>query len=221
MNHTNWLNGITGIVFDYNGTLVFDAHMHVLAWSEISKRLRNKEVSAEENRQMSGKNNAVILQMMDPSLTPEQNKKLSLEKEAVYRQMVIEQNLPLVNGTEQFFDFLKEKNIPFTIASASIKENIDFFVAHYQLDKWMNPSHIRYDDGSYADKVQMFKDAADAIHSPIASTLIFEDSPTGIRCAHEAGFTHIIQIKKDSESELIPHADFSIQDYTELYEKRV
>ena len=215
MNNKNYLNGITGIVFDYNGTLVFDAHMHVLAWSEISKRIRNKEVSEEENRLMSGKNNAVILQMMNPSLTYEQNKKLSLEKEAVYREMVVSQNLPLVNGAEQFFDLLKEKQIPFTIASASIKENIDFFVEHYHLNRWINPSDIRYDDGTYADKIQMFKDAAQAIHSPIESTLIFEDSPTGIRCAHEAGFTHIIQIRQP-DSPAIEHADFSIQDFTEL-----
>ena len=45
MKH-NLLNNITGIVFDYNGTLVFDAYMHVLAWSEISMRIRNKEVNA-------------------------------------------------------------------------------------------------------------------------------------------------------------------------------
>ena len=123
MKH-NLLDNITGIVFDYNGTLVFDAPMHVSAWSEISMRIRNKEVTAEENHQMSGKNNAVILQMMDPTLTPEQNKKLSLEKEAVYREMVIQQDLPLVPGVPAFFDLLKEKGIPFTIASASIKENI-------------------------------------------------------------------------------------------------
>ncbi len=215
MNSKDYLHGITGVVFDYNGTLVFDAHMHVSAWSEISRRIRNKEVSSEENRQMSGKNNAVILQMMDPSLTAEQNKKLSLEKEAVYRQMVVDQNLPLVNGAEQFFDLLKEKQIPFTIASASIKENIDFFVEHYRLDRWINPSDIRYDDGTYADKIQMFKDAAQAIHSPVESTLIFEDSPTGIRCAHEAGFTHIIQIRQP-DSPVIEHTDFSIQDFTEL-----
>ena len=209
------LDHITGIVFDYNGTLVFDAPLHVLAWSEISRRLRNRDVTPEENHQMSGKNNAVILQMMDPALTPEQNKKLSLEKEAVYREMVVEQNLPLVNGVPEFFDLLKEKNIPFTIASASIKENIDFFVEHYHLDNWIKPETIRFDDGSYADKIQMFKDAAEAIHSPIETTLIFEDSPTGIRCAHTAGFKHIVHIKKE-EDPMNPLAEHSIKDFTDL-----
>lgn len=208
-------NKITGVVFDYNGTLVFDAHLHVRAWSEISMRLRNREVTPEENHQMSGKNNAVILKMMDPSLTDEQNKVLSLEKEAVYREMVVKQNLPLVDGVQAFFDLLKEKQIPFTIASASIKENIDFFVEHYHLDHWIDPAAIRFDDGSYADKIQMFKDAAEAIGSPVETTLIFEDSPTGIRCASEAGFKHIVQIKKD-EDEINPIVDFSIKDFTEL-----
>ena len=213
--NNNYLNGITGIVFDYTGTLVFDAFMHVLAWSEISMRLRSRPVTPEENHQMSGKNNAVILQMMDSNLTPEQNKKLSLEKEAVYREMVVQEDLPLVPGVVEFFDFLKEKQIPFTIASASIKENIDFFVEHYHLDQWIDPKTIRFDDGSYLNKVQMFKDAAEAICSPVETTLIFEDSPTGIRCAHEAGFKHIIHIKKEEDS-MNPLADFSIKDFTDL-----
>lgn len=212
----NWLNNITGIVFDFNGTLVFDAHMHVLAWSEISMQLRGKEVSAEENRLMSGKNNAVIIRMMDSTLSNAQNKALSLQKEAVYRQMIVKQQLPLVPGTEALFDTLKEKGIPFTIASASIKENIDFFVEHYHLDTWIQPETIRYDDGSYQDKIQMFKDAAKAIGSPIETTLIFEDSPTGMRCASAAGFTHLIQIRKDKDAPLLPEADFAISDFTEL-----
>lgn len=39
----------------------------------------------------------------------------------------------------EFFDKLKEKKIPFTIASASIKENIDFFVKEFGLAKWIHP----------------------------------------------------------------------------------
>ena len=66
--------------------------------------------------------------------------------------MVVQQDLPLVPGVPAFFDLLKEKGIPFTIASASIKENIDFFVEHYHLDRWIDPATIRYDDGTYSDK---------------------------------------------------------------------
>lgn len=216
MNKNSWLNHITGIVFDFNGTLVFDAHLHVLSWSEISMLLTGKPMSEEENRQLSGKNNAVIINMMRPDFSESQNKEFSLKKEAIYRDMVVSQHLPLVPGASELFDLLKEKKIPFTIASASIKENIDFFVKNYRLDHWIDPETIRYDDGSYADKIQMFKDAAQAIGSPIETTLIFEDSPTGIRCAHEAGFQHIVQIKKDPDNPDLPHTDFSIKDFTDL-----
>jgi beta-phosphoglucomutase-like phosphatase (HAD superfamily) len=61
----------------------------------------------------------------------------------------------------------------------------------------------------------MFKDAAEAIHSPIETTLIFEDSPTGIHCAHAAGFKHIVHIKKEEDS-MNPLAEYSIKDFTEL-----
>ena len=71
---------------------------------------------------------------------------------------------------------LKELGIPFTIASASIKENIDFFVESFNLDKWIDPEMIIYDDGSYSNKLIMFKDAAQKLKHNVKDILVFEDS---------------------------------------------
>ena len=51
------------------------------------------------------------------------------------------------------FNYLKEHNIPFTIASASIKENIDFFVKTFNLNRWFDLNKIVYDDGSHNNKI--------------------------------------------------------------------
>ena len=59
----------------------------------------------------------------------EELEKYSQKKEEYYRQFCKEdtEKFHLVDGVCEFFDHLKEKDIPFTIASASIKENIDFY----------------------------------------------------------------------------------------------
>ena len=75
---------------------------------------------------------------------------------------------------------LKNKKIPFTIASASIKENIDFFVESFHLDKWMKVDDIIYDNGTYQNKIAMFKDAALKLNVNIKDCLIVEDSKSGI-----------------------------------------
>ena len=106
-----------------------------------------------------------------------------------------------------YFDYLKESNIPFTIASASIKPNIDFFVESFHLDKWIEPSRIVYDDGTYENKIAMFKKAAHNIGVKIQDCLIIEDSVSGITNAYKAGCQNIVVVdsaNKKEEYEKLP-----------------
>lgn len=61
----------------------------------------------------------------------------------------------LVKGAEAYFDALKD-NIPLRLL-ASIKQNIDFVESFFIFDRWLDPSSIVYDDGTYENKIAMFK----------------------------------------------------------------
>lgn len=91
----------------------------------------------------------------------------------------------------QLFDQLKQKNIPFTIASASIKDNIDFFVENFQLSRWIDPETIVYDNGQYKDKEAMFIQAARNIHVPVDQICVIEDSLAGVNASIKAGIPDI------------------------------
>ncbi len=99
---------------------------------------------------------------------------------------------------------MKEKGIPFTIASASIKENIDFFIESFGLDRWIKPEDIIYDDGTYENKIAMFHKAADVIGVDMKDIRIYEDSNSGIRNAYDAGCEQIVVIcDKENEEEFM------------------
>ena len=99
---------------------------------------------------------------------------------------------------------MKEKDIPFTIASASIKENIDFFIESFGLDRWIKPEDIVYDDGTYENKIAMFHKAADVIGIDMKDIRIYEDSNSGIRNAYDAGCEQIVVIcDKENEEEFL------------------
>ena len=99
---------------------------------------------------------------------------------------------------------MKEKDIPFTIASASIKENIDFFIESFGLDRWIKPEDIVYDDGTYENKIAMFHKAADVIGIDMKDIRIYEDSNSGIRNAYDAGCEQIVVIcDKEKEEEFL------------------
>lgn len=190
---------IKGVLLDFNGTLFFDSHYHELAWKAISKELRGTAMSDEELRMhMHGKNNEKVIEyIMGATIDTKENKRYSLKKEAMYRDMCIAHpaSFHLVDGAETFMDTLVKKHIPFTIASASIKENIDFFVKSFHLDTWLNPASIVYDDGTYATKVEMFQEAARRIHTDIQDCLVIEDSVSGIQFAHACGVGEIVAIQ--------------------------
>ena len=112
-----------------------------------------------------------------------------------------QENFHLVDGAVEFFDELKATGIPFTIASASIKANIDFFVREFGLEKWINPNNIIYDDGSYKSKVTMFLDAAEKLGVNIKECMIIEDSVSGIQSGYLAGCRNIVVIDSSGKAE--------------------
>ena len=194
-----------GVIFDFNGTLFFDNDKHILAWGEISKMLRGKGITEEELLEhFNGvPNQKIVTYLLGREGIAEEVEKYSQLKEEFYRRFCFEdqEKFHLVDGAVEFFNYLKEKEIPFTIASASIKANIDFFVKEFKLAKWINPEDIVYDDGSYENKVAMFLDAAKKLGVDIKECMIVEDSVSGIYNAYLAGCRNIMVIDSSGKAE--------------------
>ena len=194
-----------GVIFDFNGTLFFDNDKHILAWGEISKMLRGRGITEEELLEhFNGvPNQKIITYLLGREGIAEELETYSRLKEEFYRRFCLEdkEKFHLVEGAVEFFNDLKEKEIPFTIASASIKTNIDFFVKEFGLAKWINPEDIVYDDGSYENKVTMFQDAAKKLRVDIKECMIVEDSVSGIYSAYLAGCRNIVVIDSSNRAE--------------------
>lgn len=192
------LKNCKGVIFDFNGTLFFDSEKHIQAWGRMGEELRGSSIGREEMQEhfYGVPNNRAIEYLLQKPCDEAELTKYSELKEAYYREFckADQESFHLVAGAVPFFEMLKEKNIPFTIASASIKPNIDFFVESFELAKWFDPQKIIYDDGSYENKQKMFLHAAEVIGIPIEECLIFEDSDSGIRDAYEAGCRNIIVV---------------------------
>lgn len=185
----------TGVIFDFNGTLFFDAKYHELAWNQLISTPRSQPLSNQEMKEkIHGATNTGALEVLFPGkFSEEEKEKLSLKKEAIYRKICTEvEPLKLVNGAEKFFDLLIKNEVNMTIASASIIENINFFIERFKLHQWFDTTKIIYDDGSYENKVKMFEDAGKQLGINKDNCLIFEDSKSGIEAAIKAGFTSII-----------------------------
>lgn len=210
---------LNGVIFDFNGTLFFDSDYHFEVFNILKQELTGESLTMKEMESTyAGKPNVEIFSLMsNGKLTREECEQYSKRKEAMYRQLVKDsEDAHLCNGAEELFDLLKENNIPFTIASASIKENIDFFVETFHLDKWIDPKNIIYDDGSYKNKVAMFQDAMNVLNVK-DHVLIFEDSLSGITCGNEVG-AQLIVIDRDALREHYKDFDCIVKAVKDLKE---
>lgn len=214
-----------GVIFDFNGTLFFDNDKHILAWNEVSRLLRGHDISQEElHERFNGTpNDQIIKYMTDGKASLEEVKNYSLKKEEFYRKFckADKESFHLVKGVEEYFKWLKKNDIPYTIASASIRENIDFFRKSFDLDDYIEPSKLVYDDGSYGDKIQMFLDAAKKINVNMKDVLIIEDSFSGIRNAYAAGCRKILVVcerEKSAEYKKLPGVVGTMQDFGHIFD---
>ncbi len=185
-----------GIIFDFNGTLLWDTQLHNIAWDNFFKAHGFFMSDEEKHRKMHGRLNGEILtELFRGSITQGEVERYALEKEYEYQRLCEElDGFSLAEGVPEMFEKLREKDIPFVIATASGKENVDFYMRKLGLGKWFKEEHIIYNDGSMRGKPfpDLFLKAIAVLGLDSSDITIFEDSVSGIKAAEAAAAGKIV-----------------------------
>ncbi len=200
--------------------MFFDSSLHLEAWSKIYQELHPEDTNPLGASRVCGANNDAILRSFAPWLSREERDRWSEHKEDLYRRTckADPEKLRLTAGTEAFLQYLKEQGIPFALASASIRSNIQFYFDTFSLGRWFKLEDIVFDDGSYPDKGAMHLEAARRLQVDISDCLLVEDSPSAIRHAKEIGAGCIVAIGETADPAELKRlgADHYIRDFTEF-----
>lgn len=217
-----------GIIFDFNGTLYWDSAKHKETWREYSKILRGTPFTDEEMlKYMFGRTNEQIIKYaIGKQPTAEMVEKFGQEKEALYRKMALEdkETFHLAKGAERFLDFLKENDIPRTIATMSDWGNVEFYIKHFNLEKWFDIDKIVYSNGIIPGKPapDIYEIAAKNLGLTTKECIVVEDALSGIESARAAGIGKIIAICSEEPPELyrdIPCVGGIINNFDEFDKK--
>ena len=150
-------------------------------------------------------NEAIITYAISKKPTPQMVEDLGQEKEALYRQMCLEdkENFKLADGVPEFLDFLKKNSIPRTIATMADKPNVDFYIEHFHLEKWFDLDKIVYSNGVIPGKPapDIYQIAAKNLHLDPKDCIVVEDAVSGIDSAQAAGIGKIIAICSEEPHE--------------------
>lgn len=173
-----------------------------MAWDSFFKKHGFFLSDEEKHQKMHGRLNKEILkELFGDKLTEADIELYSLEKEYGYQRMCTElKDFSLAEGVTELFEKLKERDIPFVIATASGKENVEFYLKQLELGRWFRREHIIYNDGSMRGKPfpDLFLKAIGALGIESKNVVIFEDSVSGIKAAEAAGAGKVVIVNSNN-----------------------
>lgn len=192
----------SGVIFDFNGTLFWDTKLHNKAW-DIFLTKHDLYLSDEDKfSKMHGKNNRdLFISIFGGQLSDQQIIDYTMEKELLYQELCLKTDMQLAPGVTGFLDFLKDENIPFTIATASGKENLDFYFEYLPLSMWFEYDKVVYNNGKIKGKPdpQIYQTALSVINKKPGEVIIFEDAVAGLQSARNARAGKIIVVDSNDD----------------------
>lgn len=192
----------SGVIFDFNGTLFWDTKLHNKAW-DIFLTKHDLYLSDEDKfSKMHGKNNRdLFISIFGGQLSDQQIIDYTMEKELLYQELCLKTDMQLAPGVTGFLDFLKDENIPFTIATASGKENLDFYFEYLPLSRWFEYDKVVYNNGKIKGKPdpQIYQTALSVINKKPGEVIIFEDAVAGLQSARNARTGKIIVVNSNDD----------------------
>ena len=127
------------------------------------------------------------------------------EKETIYRRLCRKDaaRFHLALGAEELLDELRERGIPRTIATASRRGNVDFYIESFRLERWFDVEKLVYDDGTILGKPapDFYLRAAETLGLEPKNCIVFEDAVSGLRAAAAAGAGKVIAVAPEERRE--------------------
>ncbi|BCA84898.1 haloacid dehalogenase [Enterococcus saigonensis] len=212
-----------GVLFDFNGTLIDDTKKHEDAWQTFITNVTGNPISQSDfAKYFHGKNAQHTLEyVFKRPLTFQEVADYAEKKEALYRNLCLaDPNYALLKGVPEFLTLLQEKEIPFTIATASGKTNLDFYFETLNLKRWFTMEKVVYDDGNMISKPDPdpYLKGAQRLNLPATECVVFEDAPAGLLSAYHATAAKIVAVATSEKIETLtkfPGVTLAIKDFTD------
>ena len=152
------------------------------------------------------KNETIIPDLLGWTNDPQEVHRLSLRKEALYRQVIQKDGIEPLPGVTNFLKQLRSVKVREIIASSTHRLNITTTLEVIGLTAWF-PVIVSAEDVHHGKpNPEIFLLAAEKIGVPPARCIVFEDAHVGIEAARAAGMkvvgvatTHPADTLKDTD----------------------
>jgi HAD superfamily hydrolase (TIGR01509 family) len=174
-------------IFDWDGVIIDSSRQHEQSW-EVLAREEGRSLPRDHFVQGFGrKNEWIIPNLLHWASDPAQVRRLSLRKEALYRELLVRGGLIVLPGAVAFLDTLAAAAVPCAIGSSTHRENIETCLRLTDLHRYFQAIITSEDVTEGKPHPQVFLLAAGRLGAEPGRCVVFEDAPAGIDAAHRGG----------------------------------
>ncbi len=208
------MNNNVAVIFDMDGVLVDSNPYHKVALTQFCSKYGYTLSGTELVEKVYGRTNKEWLTNLFGTLTPEQLKQYTEEKESLYQQLH-QRDITPVKGLIPFLEMLEENNIPKAIGTSAPRSNVDFILSNTATGKYFPVIlHDTFVTRGKPDP-EIYLKAIAALKMPAAKCIVIEDSLSGIAAGKASG-AKVIGITTTHTREEMKDTDWVIDDFDNL-----
>jgi len=201
-------------IFDLDGVIVDTAKFHYLAWKELANAL-GFDFNEEQNELLKGVSRVasleILLKIGNVQLSDDRKETLLKEKNKQYLGFIAKMGEDeILPGIKDLLLYLKDKNIPFSLGSAS--KNARLILKILKLHNLFDAIVDGNDVSIAKPDPEVFLIAANKLNKEPHDCVVIEDAQAGIQAANNAEMISVgIGNKK-----VLKEADFVLNNTSEL-----
>ena len=209
-------SGTLGVIFDWDGVIIDSSRQHEISWERLA---------AEEGRTLpvghfkagfGKKNEWIIPELLGWTRDPAEIHRLSLRKEAIYRDVVVERGLAALPGVREFLERLRDAGVPCCIGSSTHRENITTILGVLGFADLFGGMVTAEDVTQGKPHPDVFLKAAAKIGRAPECCVVFEDAFAGIEAARAGGMKAVGVATTHPAAELAGRVDRVVHRLDEL-----
>jgi beta-phosphoglucomutase family hydrolase len=206
----NW-----GAIFDWDGVIIDSSSHHEESWERLAREVERALPPDHFKRGFGRKNEFIIPEILGWTRDAEEIARLSLRKEALYREVVAHRGVEVLPGVRVWLERLRAARVPCVIGSSTHRANIDLSLGLLGLRDAFHAIVTAEDVSRGKPDPQVFLTAAERIGRAPEHCVVFEDALVGIAAAR-AGGMKCVAVATTNPPELLKEADRVVQRLDEL-----
>jgi beta-phosphoglucomutase len=207
------------VIFDVDGVLTDSYQPHFLSWQRMFGEL-DVEFTEDQFRGTFGRTNRDIFgELYQGSLSEDQIRAWGDRKEALYREIIAQQFVP-IPGAVELLDALAAGGFLLAVGSSGPPENIQVTLEKLGRAHLFSALVTGADVQRGKPDPQVFRLGAERLGVSPANCAVVEDAPQGVEAANRAGMTSIA-LTGTTTREALSHARLVVDRLGELTPDRI